>query len=107
MAEAAAGFAGCGQAMRGDFGTGVRQQDCGFAGAHPQGYRGAVTAGEALEFTGGSFRFNSHDLVAGLKQIGHFSFHPQLELRKFFGLGRQEIQKIPLRHKAEEFAMRW
>ena len=35
VAEAAAGFAGCGQAMRGYFGTGMGQQDCGLAGAHP------------------------------------------------------------------------
>ena len=47
-------------------------------------------------------------LLAGLsfQRIGYFGFHSKMKLRiclRFFG---DEVQKIPLRHQADEFAVR-
>ena len=40
------------------------------------------------------------------QQIDDFRFHVQLEFRKTFGVTREKIQKIPLRHERDEFATR-
>ena len=47
----------------------------------------------------------SHAVVLEDK-INNFVFHEQLEIRKSFCVTGNEIEKIPLRHKSDEFAAR-
>ena len=54
----------------------------------------------------GRLRSHSADNFGIAKQVHGLVLHEQLEAGKLFGLFRQEIQEVPLRHEGNEFAVR-
>src|SRR5438105_8874377 len=59
-----------------------------------------------VHFSTRRFRADADYAIVLYQQINDLGLHVQLEIRKSFCVGGNEIEKVPLRHKRDEFATR-
>src|SRR6266404_9865429 len=62
--------------------------------------------GAKVAFAVRSLYPNTRDALLVENEIDHFMLHLEDERRKVLGFGREKIQKIPLGHERDEFAVR-
>jgi len=59
-----------------------------------------------ITFTVGSLHPNTSDALLVEDQIDHLVLHMEAKRREAFGFSGEKVQKIPLRHESDKFAVR-
>src|SRR5438874_11160015 len=62
--------------------------------------------GMKITFTVGSLHPNTSDALLVEDQIDHLVLHMEAKRREAFGFSGEKVQKIPLRHESDKFAVR-
>src|SRR3954466_52306 len=69
--------------------------------------RADYEVGQKIAFAGGSSHAHARDAIVVEEQVDYFMLHKQGKRGELFGFGGEEIEKVPLRHEADHFAVSW